>query len=289
VPVNDAIKNASTDITENYTPMAMYQTGTNSKYYEGIYYAISNTGVFSYNLAYKIGTSNYREPTIISANMAGSDIYTWDIENIIIKTANRDTNKVDYNTKAGYNSGEEMGKYMNEEYYNMINSVDKYGGFYIARYETSVSGRKVQSQANKTPYRSTNWYNMNYYQDSNRYSSNPYYNSNSVVSSMIWNSQYNAMLNWIYKGKNSSLLTDTTIGYHTTYAYTGKTLTDIINNIFDLAGNMSEWNMGGGLNNWSRAYRGGNYSNNSNALYNGYRDTGSARRKLWHENDALYS
>ncbi len=265
VPVPNAIKNSSTSITENYTPMAMYQTGKNSKYYEGIYYAISNTGVFSYNLSYKMGTYNYREPSLVTGNTAGSAILTWDIENTIIKTANRDTTKFYYKTRAGYNSAEEFGKYMNEEYYNMINSVEKYGGFYIARYETSVNGTKVQSQQNKTPYRNASWYNMNYYQDSNRYSTNPYYNSKSVVSSMMWNSQYSAMLNWIYRNDNSNLLTDTTIGYHTAIANTGKTTTDIINNIFDLSGNVSEFTMGA-YSNYAKILRGGNYNSNSSSI-----------------------
>ena len=79
-----------------------------------------------------------------------------------------------YKTAAGYNSAEEFGKHINEEYYNMINSVIKYKGFYIARYETSVTGTDktgvvVNSVPDKTPYTSKTWYYMNYYQDSTRY------------------------------------------------------------------------------------------------------------------------
>ncbi len=284
VPVKNAIYNGSTTIDSSYTPMVMMQTGKNSKYYEGICYEISAKGDLSANTSYKIGTLYYREPSLASVNVNGSSIYTWDIENIKIVTPNRDTQDVYYNinssNKSGarYNSAEEFGKYMNEEYYNMINSIEKYGGFYIARYETSVysgSNLIVQSQSNKTPYRSVLWYNMNYYQDSNRCSINPYYNSNSVVSSMMWNSQYSAMLNWIYNGKYKDLLTDTEIGYHTKVANTGKTTKDIINNIFDLAGNMSECTLGA-YSSYTKILRGGNYYSNSSAIFKHYIDTAGA-------------
>ena len=264
VPVDNAIKNPSTNITEQYTPMAMNQTGKNSKYYEGIFYLISNEGKFSYNLAQKIGSNGYREPSLVTINVNGSNIYTWDIENSIIKTENRDTSKMFYKTSSRYNSAEEFGKYINEEYYNMINSVDKYGGFYIARYETSKTGTDktgvvISSVADKTPYASDTWYYMHYYHDSNRYSFNPYYNSKSVVSSMLWNSQYSAIVNWINKGNNKKILTDTNIGYHDKVANTGKTEGDIVNNIFDLSGNITETCMGV-ISNSSKITRGGNYA-----------------------------
>ena len=174
VPVENAIKNTSTSITKQYTPMAMNQSGNNSKYYEGIYYAISDKGIFSYNLNCKIGTNVYREPSLVTINVNGSNIYTWDIENTIIKTGNRDTSKMFYKVAAGYNSAEEFGKHINEEYYNMINSVDKYGGFYIARYEASITGTDktgivVNSVPDKKPYSNSTWYYMNYYLDGNRY------------------------------------------------------------------------------------------------------------------------
>ena len=279
VPVENAIKNASENITGQYTPMSMNQSGNNSKYYEGIYYAISDKGVFSYNLGQKIGKGGYREPSLVTINVNGSDIYTWDIENTIIKTGNRDTNKSFYNVAAGYNSAEEFGKYMNEEYYNMINSVDKYGGFYIARYEASITGTDktgivVNSIKDKKPYSNATWYYMNYYLDGNRYKLNPYHNSKSVVSSMIWNSQYSAVLNWIYRGKNSNLLTDTKFGYHAKIANTGKTENDVINNIFDLAGNVGETCMGV-YSNGSKIVRGGYFGQSSSAVKYTNEDAGT--------------
>ena len=280
VPVENAIKNTSTSITEQYTPMAMNQSGNNSKYYEGIYYTISDKGIFSYNLNCKIGANVYREPSLVTINVNGSNIYTWDIENTIIKTENRDTNKMFYKVAAGYNSAEEFGKYINEEYYNMINSVDKYGGFYIARYEASITGTNktgivVNSIPDKKPYSSDTWYYMNYYLDGNRYQSNPYYNSKSVVSNMIWNSQYSAVLNWINRGKNSNLLIDTKVGYHAKIANTGKTENDVLNNIFDLAGNVGETCMGV-YSNSSKIVRGGYYGQNNNAVKYTNQDAGTA-------------
>ena len=280
VPVENAIKNTSTSITEKYTPMAMNQSGNNSKYYEGIYYAISDKGIFSYNLNCKIGANVYREPSLVTINVNGSNIYTWDIENTIIKTGNRDTSKMFYKVAAGYSSAEEFGKYINEEYYNMINSVDKYGGFYIARYEASITGTDktgivVNSVSDKKPYSNATWYYMNYYLDGNRYQSNPYYNSKSVVSNMIWNSQYSAVLNWINRGKNNNLLVDTKFGYHADIANTGKTKNDIINNIFDLAGNVGETCMGV-YSNTSKIVRGGYFGQNTNTVKYTNQDAGTA-------------
>lgn len=96
------------------------------------------------------------------------------------------------------------------EYKSMINSVAKYNGFYIGRYETSLttatdssqgSGGTVQSKPNVEPVRANNvttsmWYGL--YNKQKEYTGK----DNSVGSSMIWLSQYDAMLNWIKNSEN---------------------------------------------------------------------------------------
>lgn len=92
---------------------------------------------------------------------------------------------------------------MLNNYQKMVESVEKYKGFYVGRYETSLNGTTVQSQAGQTPMSNINWYQMYYYQDSTRNISNPYYgSSSSVVSSMISGSQWDAMLNFILTNTN---------------------------------------------------------------------------------------
>ena len=56
---------------------------------------------------------------------------------------------------------------------------------------------------------------------------------------MIWGSQYDAMLNWMQAGGKNVNATDK--GNHSyTTTTTGGTDTDIINNIYDLEGNLYE-------------------------------------------------
>ncbi len=270
IPVQNVIKNSSNNINKNYTPMAINQLGKNSKFYEAIYYAISDKGELSTNSDYKIGKAVYREPSLVTINTNGNPIYTWDIENVLIKTSNRDTNPKFYKDALKYNSAEEYGKYINEEYYNMINSVEKYGGFYIARYETSViqtSDKKTiaGSKSNKTPYKGVSWYELNYVQDGTRNEDNPYHNSKSVVANMIWNSQYSALLNYINRSEYSNLIIDKDIGYHKNILNTGKATQDVIFNIFDLVGNVIENTMSV-YSNSSKVARGSYYNQKGNAV-----------------------
>lgn len=258
VPVKDVVYNETTSIPTSastaesdktfYRPMARYQAGS-TKYYEGIFYNFVNNTSYA-TLTYRLGQSNYSEPRIVT----GYGHYTWNIEDVKLAAESYDV----YfgKTNLGFTTGEEFGKYMNEEYTNMINSVKKYGGFYVGRYETSLSGTVAQSKAGQTPMRSKIWTDMYRYLDSNRNSSNPYYNNNQYVSSMIWNSQWNAMLNWILTGPDAKYVSDKSIGnLSSTISPTGATATDCINNIFDLTGNVAEWTQTG-HSTWTRAYRG---------------------------------
>ena len=133
----------------------------------------------------------------------------------------------------------------------MIDSVQKYKGFYVGRYELSIDSEKTkvaQSQSEKkvvdASNTANNGYNAMYYQDSNRNSNNPYYNSKSVTSSMIWNAQYDAMLNWILqKSENKNQVFSSKLGNYkhaTTSDESGINFDDITNNIFDLGGNIQE-------------------------------------------------
>ena len=97
------------------------------------------------------------------------------------------------------------------EYKNMIKQVIKYGGFYIGRYETSLStatsespgtSGTAQSKQGVIPTTASNsatptWYGL--YSKQNRIYAEI---NDSVESSMIWGSQYDAMLNWVKNGTN---------------------------------------------------------------------------------------
>lgn len=275
VPVKDVVYNETTSIPTSastaesdktfYRPMARYQAGS-TRYYEGIFYNFVNNTSYA-TLTYRLGQANYSEPRIAT----GDSYYTWNIEDVKFAAESYDAYFV--KTDLGFTTAEEFGKYMNEEYTNMINSVKKYGGFYVGRYETSLSGAVAQSKAGQTPMVNRSWTNMYKYLDSNRNSSNPYYNNSQYVSSMIWNSQWNAMLNWILTGPDAKYVSDKSIGnLSSTVSKTGETATDCINNIFDLTGNVAEWTQtaegqsnrayrGSGINVKNDSYREGSASN----------------------------
>ena len=145
-------------------------------------------------------------------------------------------------------------KLYQESFNKMVESVSKYGGFYVGRYETSLNGSTAQSKAGETPMKNKSWYEM--YENSLLYSKN---NTNlGVTSEMIWGCQWDAMLKFILKGKDAEHVTskEKYVGHTTTdfetkpyktggtnysEVYTGKVgYSDIASNIYDLEGNVAE-------------------------------------------------
>ena len=137
VPVKDKIYDGVTYVPEsepasktdtiNYRPMSAYQIGSN-KYYESLMYWFYKGNYTRSDLTkYRIGTYGM-EPVLVSSDTTGND--TWDIENLPDYVGGEDTSYKNYHDKLGFGSGEEFGKYMNEEYYNMFNSICKYGGYF---------------------------------------------------------------------------------------------------------------------------------------------------------------
>ena len=160
---------------------------------------------------------------------------------------------------------------MQEDYKNMAVSVAKYGGFYVGRYETSLSdatasyaGTKenVQSKPGVMPTSAGNsatssWYGL--YSKQKEYTGK----NGSVESGMIWGSQYDAMLNWAKNGGDKDKITSTSFGNNSdgNVSTTGnsKYSKDSINNIRDLGGNLFEWTLEA-YDTFSRVTRGGHCS-----------------------------
>ena len=192
-----------------------------------------------------------------------------------------------YGDKSSYNTiGLELSN-MQEDYKNMATSVAKYGGFYVGRYETSLSNANssqandgnVQSKPGVIPTSAGNsatssWYGL--YSKQKEYTGK----NGSVESSMIWGSQYDRILNWVKEGKNEeekSKITNTSLGNNSggivTTTGNSKYSNDSINNIRDLGGNLIEWTLEassthdrvsrGGYFNYScsPSYRNGGYPN----------------------------
>ena len=171
-------------------------------------------------------------------------------------------------------------KYLKNEYKAMATSVAKYGGFYVGRYETSLSNAtsseakdgKAQSKQGVIPTAANNeatykWYGL--YQVQNKTYETE---KNSVESSMIWGSQYDAIINWAKNGNDKDKISDTKLGNHggSTANITGnsKDSYDSINNIKDLGGNLREWSLEA-YNNKNRIFRGGGFGYDASIISRG--------------------
>ena len=158
-----------------------------------------------------------------------------------------------YKTILGFESKEKMAEAFVADYNEMIASIGQYGGFYIGRYELSDAGVQKDNQ----PLTNTNWYNL--YKKCTELQA-----SDKVKTQMIWGCQWDVTMNWLISSgaktsyevnkdssswgnyNNTLVKADdgtTKIKENGTNAKlnTGKTTFTMANNIYDLAGNVSEW------------------------------------------------
>ena len=162
---------------------------------------------------------------------------------------------------------------INDEYIEMVNSVNIYKGFYVGRYETSWTGTEVASIGNVNPMNgetmidgehTSNWYTF--------YTEIKKLHNDSVVSSMIYGSQWRAMMIWMndiinpnVEGNKKYIDNSKWMGNYSGPAIkTGTNDNYKVKNIYDLAGNMAEWTQDSS-NDQYRLYYGGTYESTSNA------------------------
>ncbi len=194
---------------------------------------------------------------------------------------------------------EQLAQLFADEYKAMIESVSKYGGFYIGRYELSGTVTEPTEKPGKTLTK-TDWYNLY-----NACSSSKLQASDKVKTQMIWGCQWDVTMNWLissgaktsdevnkdsstwgnYKNYNTANnYTEGTAGYEKnagSLQNTGSSENWKANNIYDLAGNCYEWTQEA-YSAYSRADRGGNFNYRgsnfpaSDRYYNdpGYSDNG---------------
>ena len=197
-------------------------------------------------------TSSYREPDLVVGS--GTEYDAKYCKEILGKTGTK----------------EQLAQLFVDEYKAMIESVSKYGGFYIGRYELSQAG----VQKDKKPLTTTNWYNL--YKKCKGLNA-----SEKVETQMIWGCQWDVACNFIAnKGDKKDIADSRSWGNY--YDSTGdakvvvtenRTATNKYgtkqntgyseywkaNNIYDLAGNCWEWTQEASNAN-SRAIRGGSCS-----------------------------
>ena len=247
----------------------------------------SKSGIISGKTRTTPGTSSgYREPDLVTS---------YDVKDTYYKTILGETG-----TK------EQLAQLFADEYKAMIESVSKYGGFYIGRYELSEAG----VQKDKATLTRTNWYNLY-----NACRNSKLQASDKVKTQMIWGCQWDTTMNWLISSgaktsdevnkdsrswgnyNNTSVKADdgtTEIKASGTSAKlnTGKTTFTMANNIYDLAGNYREWTQEA-CRTFLRADRGGNYDSDGStdaASYEGINEpfhTGGSLRFSSHFNNKV--
>ena len=240
------------------TPSEMYGTDTNGKKWGKLYNFTSATTNEPYNWTETNGeisitsSTGCREPDVVSG-YDGSTTYLNQMNTIL---------GTNYTNSAGFKTDLET------DFSNMITSVEKYKGFYVGRYETSLNASKVaQSKQGETSADANQTYTNRWY---GLYARQKLYSTNSVQGSMIWGSQYDAMMKWMQgNGINVTSYTPTDLSIGATSrnktrvtggANSGQTVSkDKLSNIYDLLGNSYEWILEADYT-YSRVVRGGYYS-----------------------------
>lgn len=222
----------------------------------------------------------------------GTYPYNWSendgVMTISSKTSHREPDYIknydtDYRLKTlglGEETTHELSNQLEQEFNKMLESVEKYGGFYIGRYETGNISQEIPVvRKGNTNISSVTWYNM-YKRCKNLKGENQ-----SVETGMIWGNEWDRTLMWLiesgnktkeeickdsiswgnYKNatfeyENSSGGTSTKNENSDTRIPTGSTERNKANNIYDLAGNVYDWTMEACSTNL-RVFRGGCYRN----------------------------
>ena len=212
----------------------------------------TDNGNSFYNTStYKPGTTSYREPDILTSTSNGD-----------ASSSNLTTIKSVFSTELaeyGISSNSTDVQFLNawaqmliDEYNETYESIKKYGGFYIGRYEISGSVESptvVQGGTVLDASVAGNWYNL-------KKACNNIVNNDKVKSEMIYGNQWDRVLNWLvetgaktqeqvyidssswgnYNNSTGAAATDSG-----TPQTSGKNEAWQANNIYDLAGNYYDW------------------------------------------------
>lgn len=137
--------------------------------------------------------------------------------------------------ETGFENFEEMANLVSNEYSEMIESVEKYRGFYIGRYELSENG-----EAKGNPITSVTWYQL--YKSCKELN-----NTENVKSRMIGGIQWDAVCEWLENCGYNVQDSKSWGNYEDDdeekriLQETGSNEKYKANNIYDFAGNCAEW------------------------------------------------
>ena len=157
---------------------------------------------------------------------------------------------------------------LNDELLEQLESVEKYGGFYISRYNISKSSEgKPQSVKGVMP-----WVNINF--DDAKKVASTIEDNEAVKSHLTFGAEYDSVLEWFIKTEVKTLAEiaedSTEWGNHWNIENSPRDLVETgsrkewcANNIYDFAGNVDEWTQEQNESS-CRVIRGGNYYYNGN-------------------------
>ena len=218
IPVSVAIASNKEDAQTTKAMATLDDDGN----YTGIFYSFNDDGTSI------ILNSNNKEPAYLEVDAD----YLYIINNIL---------------GTSYSSITDWENILINDYNEMIKSVNKYGGFYIGRYETSVTDEEIAASVknaiatkaqgvtiNRNDNKDLKWYGL--YALQKAYASDV--DIKSISSSMIWGSQWDAVLNLALTTDEAyKVYTDVNGNTNISSGSTGINSNDVIMNIYDMQGN----------------------------------------------------
>ena len=179
-----------------------------------------------------------------------------------------DTDPQYHNTILGYANIQAMADAMVEEYNATYQSIEKYDGFYIGRYEITGNVENPTVQKDGTVITDQNWYNL-------KKACTNVVSTEYAQSTMIYGNQWDEVMAWLVAtgDKSDYQVNENSADWGNYNNSTGEAATNSgskqtagkneawqANNIYDLAGNCREWTQEAN-NTDIRVARGGNYDN----------------------------
>ena len=262
-------------------PARIYGVDNKGKIW-GKLYDFSNTGRTAYNWTETNGIMNitsqtsYREPDVLTIN-------SYDCDGIL----SNDLGETRY---------EMLAKELEQNYYEMIESIKKYGGFYIGRYETGGLYRTAVVRKMDTNISNEYWYTMykkcltlkgtntdvktsmifgNLWDETLEW----LVKSGATISdgttltyqlvgsnSTTWGNYKNATFNYIAENAEMPLMTENKEASKSTIIPAGSAEYTKVNNVYDMAGNVCDWTTEAYFTKY-RVIRGGYYDNNSGSAF----------------------
>lgn len=248
----------------------------------GKLYNFSNTGRTAYNWTETNGIMNItsqtdcREPNVLQSTTYDRDGYSYM-----------------HSSGLGETRYEMLAQELEQNYYEIIESIKKYGGFYIGRYETGGLNGTAVVRKMDTNIASQNWYTMykkcltlketntdvktsmifgNLWDETLEW----LVKSGATISdgttltyqlvssnSTTWGNYYNATFNYIAANAETPLMTETKAQSTSIRIPTGSAEYTKANNVYDMAGNVWDWTTEVYSTN-CRVFRSGEYNYSGN-------------------------